>query len=272
MGTCIELNTFMECSTIKPSKLWFEYDLYQDLHRYIVLKDQEKEILRCLREDGYYYYKNALDEETLESLSSALDHWVEAHTTQLDRARKEDGTFPRLIGLDKEVPQIQQLFAHKVTHLFQDLFFGHRSALHASITFLQGSQQALHRDIPIFKTSFEEQFFRIWFALEDTDDANGTLMGVRGGHKIETDTYKQQIAFYSSKEDIPEQDPVLWLKHQSKLADAYKKAGLSVEHFRLNKGDALIWHPLFPHGGSPIQDKLASRRSIVVHLSAVEVI
>lgn len=133
---------------------------------------------------------------------------------------------------------------------------------------MHGSQQALHRDIPIFNTLNKNFFFRIWFALEDATIDNGSLIGVKGAHKVAVNIYNQHFKFYSTPPEDAGQDPILWNKLQLNLQTEYEKTGLNIEHFELKKGDALVWHPLFPHGGASIKDKILTRRSIVLHLSA----
>jgi len=147
----------------------------------------------------------------------------------------------------------------------QDALFGYPACLYTGITFLQGSQQPSHRDVPVFHTSPENFYFGIWFALEDATLQNGTLIGVRGGHRIHVDKYKIAKKFFDAPEEIPEQDPQLWRAYQKELYDEYTKAGLKEESIELSKGDIFIWHPLFPHGGGKIIDKNLTRRSVVFH-------
>ena len=103
--------------------------------------------------------------------------------------------------------------------------------------------------------------------MEDATAENGTLTGVRGGHRVAVDKYRMHHRFYRRFDEIPEQDPVLWRNYQDALKQQYEAAGLIEEKIALSKGDLLIWHPLFPHGGSKIKDKTLSRRSIVLHVS-----
>lgn len=259
----------MKRATLQPYQLWFEYENYQKYLRYAQLSKNEKEIVGHFNKDGFYSYKNALNKDELFMLNSAIDQWVNKHESQLNINRKEDGTFPRLIALHDEIPAINELFINKIANTFQDLLFGHRNSLRTSITFLQGSQQALHRDIPIFNTFNKNFFFRIWFALEDATVDNGSLIGVKGAHKIALNKYDMHYKFYTTPLKHSELDPILWSKHQDALQIKYEKAGLQIENLELKKGDALIWHPLFPHGGTPIKNKMLTRRSIVLHFSAI---
>ncbi len=257
----------MSINTLRAEKLWFDYDTYQQQKRFLDLSHNEKEIVEKFKQEGCFLYKKALHDHDMETLNSAIDAWIDQHAHALISNRKPDGTYPRLIGLHKEVPAIEALFSNHAVLKLQDLLFGSRSSLHTSITFLQGSQQELHRDIPVFDLSPHNRYFRIWVALEDVTSESGPLLGVKGGHKVEIERNKIAHKFYSRFDAVPELNPTLWYQHQQKLQKKYKEEGLTEETFELSKGDMLIWHPLFPHGGSKIKDTNLSRRSIVLHVS-----
>lgn len=217
--------------------------------------------------EGVFHYKNALDGGIVERINDALDVWMIRHIAALSANKRTDGTYPRLIGLHEEVPELETLFSSAPALMLRDLFVGHRRTLQTSITFLQGSQQPLHRDVPVFRVTSGGFYMRIWIALEDTTPENGTLTGVRGGHRVATEKYKVPHSFYTHFEQILAEEPQRWEQHQQTLKQAYADAGLREERFALSAGDMLIWHPLFPHGGSAIIDKRASRRAVVLHIS-----
>jgi phytanoyl-CoA hydroxylase len=257
----------MRIAPLAKGKLWFEYEGYRQQARYLALSEQEKAIVEQFKKEGCYLYKNAISDEVIDTIDNALDDWMVDNISSLVANKKPDGTYPRLIGLHEEVPAIEALFSAEITRKLQALLFGGGDSLFTTIAFLQGSQQPLHRDIPVFKVSPDNFYFRIWFALEDATSENGTLTGVRGGHRVGAEKYKMAHKFYSRFDDIPEQDPVLWHAYQEKLKQQYEEAGLVEETFELSKGDLLIWHPLFPHGGSEIENKRLSRRSVVLHVT-----
>jgi len=257
----------MQIAPLAKDKLWFEYENYREHARFLNLSEDEKAIVEAFKKEGCYHYKNAISEDLIEKINSTLDDWMIDNISGLVANKREDGTYPRLIGLHEEVAVIQELFSNEITLKLQELLFGRGDSLFTTITFLQGSQQPLHRDIPVFHVAPGNFYFRIWFALEDTTAENGTLTGVKGGHRVAVDRYAMPHRFYSRLDEIPEQDPLLWRKHQDALKQKYEEAGLTEEKFALSKGDLLIWHPLFPHGGSEIENKRSSRRSVVLHVT-----
>lgn len=258
----------MQPTLFSNNKLWFEYKNYRQSHRFLNLLENEKKIVEQFNKEGYYLFKNAISEETISHVNNALDEWIAENKAALDANKRPDTTYPRLIGLHEKVPALHELFKQESTLNIQDLLFGCKTSPYiTTITFLQGSQQELHRDIPVFNIAPGTLYFRIWFALEDVNSENGPLTGVPDAHKIADEPYKVKQKFYKSFEEIPEQDPLVWYRYQEKLNSAYKQAGLAEEKFELSKGDFLIWHPLFPHGGSEIINKDASRRSVVLHFT-----
>ncbi len=248
-------------------KPWFDYENYRRHERFLKLAESEKAIVEQFKKEGCYLWKNAVSERVVNDINDALDEWMIKNISGLAANKKPDGTFPRLIGLHEEVPLIRELFRCETALRLWDLLFGCGDALWTSITFLQGSQQPLHRDIPVFNISPEHLYFRIWFALEDAGSENGTLAGIKGGHRVATDRHQMVHRYYARFDEIPEQDPALWRAYQDTLKKKYEEAGLYEEKFELSKGDLLIWHPLFPHRGSIIEDKKSSRRSVVLHVS-----
>ena len=45
-----------------------------------------------------------------------------------------------------------------------------------------------------------------------------------------------------------------------------KEKGLNTITLPVSKGDIIVWHPMLPHGGSPIKRKKSTRYSIVFHV------
>ncbi len=207
----------MRIASLPKGKLWFDYANYKQQPRFLHLSDKEKAIVEQFKKEGCYLYKNAIDDDVVEAINDALDNWTVDNISSLVANKRPDGTYPRLIGLDDEVPVIETLFSHDTVRRLQSLLFGGGDALRTTITFVQGSQQPLHRDIPIFNVAPDALYFRMWIALEDATAENGTLTCVKGGHRVAVERHKMAHKFYTHFDDIPEQDPDLWRSHQEEL-------------------------------------------------------
>ena len=259
----------MKVGPMPADKHWFEYENYRRHPRYLGLSEEERAIVEQFNAEGCYLFRGAIGDGTVEKVNEALDGWTVANIKALAANKKADGTYPRLIGLHDEIPEINALFAEPTIVKLQELLFGLGPSLRTTITFLQGSQQPLHRDIPVFHAVPGEPYFRVWIALEETTPQNGTLTGVKGAHRIAAERYGLPHRFYERFDTMPPQDPGAWRRYQETLKRQYEAAGLSEEAFAFRGGDVLIWHPLFPHGGSVIENRRSSRRSVVLHVSAL---
>lgn len=231
------------------------------------LGDDEKNIVVQLNDQGYVIIPHALQPSLVSTLCRALEVWEKRHLSTLYAHKKQDGTLPRLIALHQEVPEIAALFMHPHCIRLQHLFFGYQSSLFTSITFLQGSQQPLHRDIPIFNITKPSVYFRLFIALEPLTPENGALFGVPGSHRVFHNVWDTKRTFYSTEHEIAAIDQAKWNRYQCQLNDGYTQAGLKEVPFYLNAGDILLWHPLFAHGGMPVTKAHESRKSIVLHFS-----
>ncbi len=61
------------------------------------------------------------------------------------------------------------------------------------------------------------------------------------------------------------------MEYQDTVAADGLAQGLAIRRLPLNAGDALIWHPQTPHGGSRIEDRSRTRFSIVMHVIPADV-
>ncbi len=141
--------------------------------------------------------------------------------------------------------------------------------VYTTLSFLKGTQQDIHRDVPHFFTWPLYQFIGVWYALEDTDLNNGCLRYYAGGHKsADGEWFKAAKAVFEAngKKDLSRDEiETLMNAYQSSVTEYCEEDGCKIEHAVLKKGDCIIWHPLLPHGGSIIKDPNRTRKSIVAH-------
>ncbi len=137
-----------------------------------------------------------------------------------------------------------------------------------TINFITGSGQRAHSD-SIHMTTYPLGYLvAAWIALEDVSMSSGPLFYYPGSHKLPflfNSDYEQPSALlspggtkYSLYEDLL----------QERIAEkAYRR-----ETFLAKKGDVLIWHANLVHGGAPVTDPSATRKSMVIHYYAADVI
>jgi ectoine hydroxylase-related dioxygenase (phytanoyl-CoA dioxygenase family) len=115
-------------------------------------------------------------------------------------------------------------------------------------------------------------YFGTTVYLERSDDENGCLEVLAGGHKIpEPDREAMAVRHYGSLENIPSLDNAMWVDYQETIAAGGRAQGLAVKKVYAEAGDSLIWHPQLPHGGTAITDIQRTRFSFVMHTTPVGV-
>ena len=162
----------------------------------------------------------------------------------------------RKMGNDPQLMQVLNLLLGKDVQLFQ------------SINFLSGSEQKSHSD-SIHMTTFPLGYLiAVWIALEDINLDNGPLHYYRGSHKMK----------YIMNEDFDHGGSELLLgktpyaNYEKKVAETIDSGGLEKQVFLAKKGDILIWHANLLHGGEMHNNPELTRKSMVFHYYAKDVI
>ena len=149
-----------------------------------------------------------------------------------------------------------------------EMLMGRELDIFQSINFLEGSNQRAHSDFVHMTTFPTGNIIAIWIAMEDMTLENGLLHYYPGSHKL---------PFILNKDFNNEGNK--WLigdktydKYEDKVQELIDKNNLKKEVFLAKKGDVLIWHANLLHGGEPVLNKNSSRKSMVFHYYAKDVI
>jgi ectoine hydroxylase len=145
--------------------------------------------------------------------------------------------------------------------------FGRPARLFQTIDFFAGSQQPLHSDAFHMTTQPPGYLTGGWVALEDVAADAGPVYYLPGSHRLPY-VMSEDLGLASSGLSIPLKDDV-YANHVQELAD---EAGLEPVDFLARKGDMLIWHHNLLHGGRPVEREGSTRRSLVAHYFADDVI
>lgn len=222
---------------------------------------------------GYTVVRGAVAPATCHDSIAAFRRFEQANDTIFAANRDANGHYPRIVNLHAVMPELDRLFTRNPVWLaVQDLLFGAPTALYTSLFYEVGSQQPLHRDCPVFATRPEYLFFGTTVYLEPAGDENGCLEVMQGGHLIpEVDREALALRRYGALDKIPSLDGDAWNEYQHAVAEAGRARRLTVRKLHVQAGDSLIWHPLLPHGGTPIRDAARTRFSFVMHTTPVGV-
>lgn len=137
-----------------------------------------------------------------------------------------------------------------------------------TINFIHGSGQRAHSDSIHMTTYPLGYLIAVWIALEDVTHENGPLFYYPGSHKLpyllNNDFNEGSTLLTLGKKDYPDYEDVL---EELVATNHYEK-----KEFLAKKGDVLIWHANLVHGGAPILNKALTRKSMVIHYYAKDVI
>ena len=160
------------------------------------------------------------------------------------------------IGLNPQLKGIMEMLLGRKIELFQ------------SINFFTGSQQRTHSDFVHMSTFPKGNLIAVWIALEDMCEDNGPLHYYPGSHKLPCILNKD----YQNDGTKFMVGDKTYDKYEDEVERVLQKSDLKKEKFVAKKGDALIWHSNLLHGGEEVLNPKLTRKSMVFHYYAHDVI
>ena len=155
---------------------------------------------------------------------------------------------------------LELLFAPAITR-FLNIIFERPPHLFQSLTFECGSEQDIHQDTAYVVVHPPMEFVASWIALESVQPGSGELQYYEGSHRISEYLFSDEHKSWNPERDGMEQHGEwLGLLHQKS-----QELGLPLRRFLPEQGDVLIWSADLAHGGSEVQDRSLTRRSLVGH-------
>lgn len=130
-----------------------------------------------------------------------------------------------------------------------------------TINFIEGSEQRAHSDFIHMTTEPRGYLVAAWTALEDCHEGNGPLFFYPGSHRLPyilSDDYNSGSSKWLLNDNS-------YKNYEDHIEAFIKEKGLKKEYFYAKKGDVFIWHANLLHGGSPIIEAGATRKSMVAH-------
>ena len=211
--------------------------------------------------NGYLILDRFFDNKTCDAVNAEIEQLLKADHVRFTNRNKimfanRKSKLVKNIADDDALKKILGFILDKVVVPFQ------------TINFIYGSEQRAHSDSIHMTTYPLGYLIAVWVALEDTSHENGPLFYYPGSHKLP----------YLLNNNFNEGETALTLgnKKYSDYEDALKDLVAAGEYEKrelyAKKGDILIWHANLVHGGAPILDKKATRKSMVIHYYAKDVI
>jgi ectoine hydroxylase len=230
--------------------------------------------------DGYLVLEGYLDPESCEAIVAEADRFYGQRGVAPERAE-------RTMNFHQEsVTAARVLRDPSLTAMLTNLL-GARALFLQSIYFNRGSQQQSHTDYMYMGTDPALQLCGIWLACEDVTPEAGPLFYYPGSHRLPSETVAERYArrmpelaaeieeksasleaFYRDRIALTGESLevcVFFDEWLAEIAARLERDGFERVTFLPRRGDLMIWHANLVHGGLPVTDPAATRRSLVAH-------
>ncbi|MBK8498065.1 MAG: phytanoyl-CoA dioxygenase family protein [Flavobacteriales bacterium] len=149
-----------------------------------------------------------------------------------------------------------------------DFLLGKKVRVFQSINFLTGSEQHAHSDSIHMTTHPLGYMIAAWIALEPMTPDNGPLIYHTGSHKLPyllNNSYDHGGNRFVIGDDA-------YARYEEAIDKEIRNGGFPAQEFLAQPGDVLIWHANLLHGGKKMTMPNASRKSMVIHCFAEDVL
>lgn len=217
--------------------------------------------LEAWPEKGYMVAEGLIDPDRLARMNADIDGRLASGEIH------EHHISPRFMNVHRTSAAAREVAADPAILDILELILGRRARLFQTICFMQGSQQEAHSDAFHMMTEPPGFLVGVWVALEDITEDSGPVFYLPGSHRL---------PYVMSEDlDLPGDGPLLTTQkgdaYLGKMQEMTSRAA-EREHFTASAGDVLFWHHNLLHGGSGIGRPGSTRRSLVGHYFAEEVL
>ncbi|MGB0864510.1 MAG: phytanoyl-CoA dioxygenase family protein [Saprospiraceae bacterium] len=213
-------------------------------------------------ENGYLILEGFLNEKIVQNLNNSIEDVL--------RNKEADFNFTgkKVMDAHKVSKEADDHFRNPELLKLLSFLLGKKVLPFQSINFREGSEQRAHSDSIHMTTEPEGYLIATWSALEDCHEGNGSLFYYPKSHRLPFVSCEDYNAGHSvwllGKESYP--------NYEDKIDAVIKENQLEKKYFHAKKGDLLIWHANLLHGGSGITQKGTTRKSMVCHYYAEDVV
>jgi ectoine hydroxylase-related dioxygenase (phytanoyl-CoA dioxygenase family) len=245
---------------------WVESPFFEPLLAARGLSEEDRELARRFREDGYVILEDAIDPARIDAVvaeyprlfaKDARFEGIPRHVREVferDPTRKQDAWHVsepvRALAADEKILAVLRLFYGREPIPFQTL------------NFLPGTQQSLHSDAMHFSSIPARFMCGVWVALEDATSENGPLRYVPGSHRF-SETTLESLGLWG--EEHTQQLGEGYARYEQYLEALVRLHDLPVKTATIRKGSAFVWAANLIHGGAPIRKAGSTRMSQVTH-------
>ncbi len=210
---------------------------------------------------GFMVLEKYFGEHTCDAINKEIDDLLASKKIKFENRNKimfanKKSDLIRNITLNKGLCSILSFLLDREVVPFQ------------TINFITGSGQRGHSDSIHMTTYPLGYLIAAWVALEDVNTDNGPLFYYPGSHKLpyvlNNDFNTGASSLFTGKKEYTDYEDIM-----EKIT---VEKGFVKETFLAKKGDVFIWHANLVHGGAPIINEKLTRKSMVIHYFAKDVI
>ncbi|MFM2387802.1 MAG: hypothetical protein RL660_2559 [Bacteroidota bacterium] len=229
--------------------------------KFSTLSELEQAQVLTWPNNGYMVLPQYFNEAEVDTINSEVDNLLQMQAAQhrLDE---------RIIFAIHKSEKIHAISTKQALMNLLGFVLGKPVRLFQSLNFINGSKQLAHSDTIHMTTHPLGYMIAVWIALEDIHADSGPLFYYPGTHKLP----------YVLKEDYQHGGNYFlhgegdYQKYEQAIAGIIAQNKLAPQTFLAKKGDAFVWHANILHGGSPIVNPALTRKSMVLHFFAEDVI
>ncbi len=230
--------------------------------RLVGITESYRSSILAWEENGFLVLPGFLNDVDAETINEEIDRLLSSETVGFNRFGN------RIMFALKHSKKVKSIIDQSRLSPLMELLMGKPIELFQTINFLRGSEQGTHSDSLHMSTHPRGGLIAAWIALEDITEENGPLHYYPGSHKLP----------YLTNKDFGNEGNALMLGNKKysdyteKVHEQINRADLQKKVFTPKKGDLFIWHANLLHGGEPIGNPASSRKSMVLHYFAKDVI
>ena len=240
--------------------------------------EELKENLIFFAHNGFIVIENTISKKVAKDAIDGFNDLVKNNPKAFEGATEinpddertiETGLYHRIGNTHLSSKRIANAFIKNKALSYVNFIFQSKPALYTSLYYQRGSAQDIHRDTPYFTTRPMNYYVGFSISLEPSNDENGCLEVMRGGHLVDEIDLDNVIDILNKDtKNLSSTDDETWAMYQEMMKKSCLDAGLKIEPLHTNTGDTIIWHPQLPHGGSVVRS-VSPRNSLITHVTPV---
>ena len=210
---------------------------------------------------GYMVLPGLINHAEAEAVNEAVNDLLASGKHPLTHDHK-------LVHAHRLHPAINQLFRNTHLQAITSFLLGKQTLPFQTLNFVQGSGQRAHSDSIHMTTYPLGYLIAAWIALEDIHPDSGPLFYYPGSHKLPY-LLNEDFGNLSSRFALGNK---AYTDYEEVVETVLTQTNFEKEIFLPQKGDVLIWHANLIHGGMPVVNPSLTRKSMVIHYYAADVI